>query len=105
MEHYIGVLADEGVTFVPIWTESKEEKKAEGVAAKEAETEAEEEDSEKKGAKTEGGSTVAQVSLSSTTEFPIPLFLRFRHVLFGEFPCPAWAVASCRGGPQAGGTP
>ena len=73
MEHYIGVLADEGVTFVPIWTESKEEKKAEGVAAKEAETEAEEEDSEKKGAKTEGGSTVAQVSLPSPKEFPHPI--------------------------------
>ena len=36
------------------------------------------------------------------TEFPIPLFLRFRHVLFWEFPCPAWAVASCSSGPQAG---
>ena len=40
-----------------------------------------------------------------TTEFPIPLFLRFRHVLFCEFPCPAWAVASCRSGPQAGELP
>ena len=39
------------------------------------------------------------------SEFPIPLFVRFRHVLFWEFPCPAWAVASCSGGPHAGGTP
>ena len=38
------------------------------------------------------------------TDFPIPLFARFRHVLFWKFPCPAWAVASCRSGPQAGGT-
>ena len=28
---------------------------------------------------------------------------RFRHVLFWEFPCPAWAVASCSSGPLAGG--
>ena len=28
------------------------------------------------------------------TEFPIPSCVRFRHVLFWEFPCPAWAVAS-----------
>ena len=30
---------------------------------------------------------------------------RFRHVLFWEFSCLAWAVASCSSGPQAGGTP
>ena len=35
-----------------------------------------------------------------TTEFPIPSFVRFRHVLFWEL-----AVASCSSGPQAGGTP
>ena len=29
-----------------------------------------------------------------TTEFPIPSFVRFRHVLFWEFPIPAWAVAT-----------
>ena len=56
----------------------------------------------------EGGSVEQQVGgLASTvrsTEFPIPSFVRFRHVLFWEFPCPAWAVASCRSGPQAGGT-
>ena len=40
-----------------------------------------------------------------STEFPIPSFVRFRRVLFWEFPCPAWAVASCSSGPQAGGTP
>ena len=38
-----------------------------------------------------------------STEFPIPLFMRFRHVLFWEFPCPAWAVARCSSGPLAGG--
>ena len=47
----------------------------------------------------------ALVKKSSFTEFPIPSFVRFRHVLFWEFPWPAWAVASCRSGPQAGGTP
>ena len=40
-----------------------------------------------------------------TTEFTIPSFMRFHHVLFWEFPCPAWAVASCRSGHQAGGSP
>ena len=39
------------------------------------------------------------------TEFPIPSFVRFRNVLFWEFPWSAWAVASCSSGPQAGGTP
>ena len=39
-----------------------------------------------------------------STEFPIPSFVIFRHVLFWEFPCRAWAVASCSSGPQAGGT-
>ena len=39
------------------------------------------------------------------TEFPIPAFMRFHHVLFLEFPSPAWAVASCSSGRQAGGTP
>ena len=38
-------------------------------------------------------------------KFPIPSFVRFRHVLFWEFPCPSWAVASCMSGPQAWGTP
>ena len=43
---------------------------------------------------------------TSSTEFPIPSCVRFRHVLFWEFPCPAWAVASsCSSSPQAGGTP
>ena len=37
-----------------------------------------------------------------STEFPIPSFVIFRHVLFWKFPWPAWAVASCRSGPQAG---
>ena len=50
-----------------------------------------------------------QVELSNLithfTEFPIPSFVRFHQVLFWEFPCPAWAVASCSSGPQAGGTP
>ena len=41
----------------------------------------------------------------STTEFPIPLCVRFCYVLFWALPCPAWAVASCSSGPQAGGTP
>ena len=31
--------------------------------------------------------------------------MRFRHVLFWEFPCPAWAVASCSSGPKAGELP
>ena len=36
------------------------------------------------------------------TEFPIPSCMRFRHVLFWAFPCPAWAVASsCSSSPQA----
>ena len=39
------------------------------------------------------------------TEFPIPSFVRFHLVLSWEFPSPAWAVASCISGPQAGGTP
>ena len=30
--------------------------------------------------------------------------MRFHHVLFWEFPCPAWAVVSCSSGPQAGET-
>ena len=46
-----------------------------------------------------------QANAGPCTEFPIPLFVRFCHVLFWEFPCPAWAVASCRSGQQAGGTP
>ena len=29
----------------------------------------------------------------------------YSYILFWEFPCPAWAVASCSSGPQAGGTP
>ena len=37
--------------------------------------------------------------------FPSHHAERFRHVLFWEFPGPAWAVASCSSGPQAGGTP
>ena len=37
--------------------------------------------------------------------FPSHHAERFSHVLFWEFPCPAWAVASCSSGPQAGGTP
>ena len=63
MEHYIGVLADEGVTFVPIWTEPPEaatKEKTEVVAKEEAEVE---DDAEKK-KKAESGSTVAQVSLT-----------------------------------------
>ena len=40
---------------------------------------------------------------NTSTEFPIPLFMIFRYVLFWEFPCPAWAVASFSSGPQAGG--
>ena len=55
------------------------------------------------------GSSPKQVHLTFSclfiTEFPIPSFVRFHHVLFWEFPCLAWAVASCRSGPQAGGTP
>ena len=35
---------------------------------------------------------------NSFTEFPIPSFVIFRYVLFWA----AWAVASCRSGPQAG---
>ena len=31
---------------------------------------------------------------SACTEFPIPSFVRFCHVLSWGFPCPAWAVAS-----------
>ena len=42
------------------------------------------------------------IGYQSTTEFPIPLLVIFRHVLFWEFPCPAWVVASCSSGPQAG---
>ena len=38
-----------------------------------------------------------------STEFSIPSCVRFCHVLFWELPCPAWAVASCSSGPQAGG--
>ena len=63
MEHYIGVLADEGVTFVPIWTEPPEAKAkvTTDLEVKATEEAAEvEKDSEKK--KAEGGSTVAQVS-------------------------------------------
>ena len=63
MEHYIGVLADEGVTFVPIWTEPPEAKAkvTADLEVKATEEAAEvEKDSEKK--KAEGGSTVAQVS-------------------------------------------
>ena len=39
------------------------------------------------------------------TEFPIPSFVTFRHVLFWAFPCPAWAVASCSSSPHAGELP
>ena len=39
------------------------------------------------------------------TEFPIPAFMRFRHVLFWEFPCPAWAVSTGCSGQQAGELP
>ena len=36
--------------------------------------------------------------------FPSHYAERFRHVLFWEFPCPAWTVARCSSGPLAGGT-
>ena len=45
------------------------------------------------------------VIIALKVEFPIPSLVRFRHVLFWEFPCPAWAVASYRSGTQAGETP
>ena len=45
------------------------------------------------------------LALFYSTEFPIPSLVRFHHVLFLEFPCPAWAVASCSSGPQAWGPP
>ena len=38
------------------------------------------------------------------TSFPSHHAERFCHVLFWEFPCPAWAVASCSSGPLARGT-
>ena len=41
--------------------------------------------------------------LAGLQSFPSHRFLRFRHVLFWEFPFPAWAVASCSGSPQARG--
>ena len=67
MEHYIGVLADEGVTFVPIWTEPPEAAKAKVTADLEVKAKEEaaevEKDSEKK--KAEGGLTVAQVSMGN----------------------------------------
>ena len=56
MEYYIGVLADEGVTFVPVWTEPKKEEPEPGGPEKGPEDAG---DSEKK---PEGGATVAQVS-------------------------------------------
>ena len=77
MEHYIGVLATEGVTFVPIWTEPQDVPEKlkgatdEGVAVAEMEKEgsAEAEEAEDKmGKTTEGGSTVAQVSLPLTVQ-------------------------------------
>ena len=64
MEHYIGVLATEGVTFVPIWTEPPEKaaKAVEMEVAKEEDDAEAEKDSETKKL-AEGGTTVAQVSL------------------------------------------
>ena len=47
----------------------------------------------------------SQPGSTDCTEFPIQSPVRFCHVLFWEFPCPAWAVASCRIGPQAGELP
>ena len=38
----------------------------------------------------------------SSTEFPIPSCREVLSYLVWEFPCPAWAVASCSSGPQAG---
>ena len=53
----------------------------------------------------DGAAVVGAEETLVCTEFPIPSFVRFRHVLFWEFPCPPWAVASCSSGLQAGGTP
>ena len=39
------------------------------------------------------------------TEFPVLSCREVFRIIFREFPCPAWAVASCRSGPQARGTP
>ena len=50
------------------------------------------------------GLEVGGIITLSYSEFPIPLFVGFCHVLFWEFSGPAWAVASCSSGPQAGGT-
>ena len=43
--------------------------------------------------------------LCQSTEFPISSCREVFQIIFREFPCPAWAVASCSSGPQAGGTP
>ena len=40
------------------------------------------------------GNTRGGVYYHICTEFPIPWFVRFHHVLYWEFPCPAWAVAA-----------
>ena len=40
-----------------------------------------------------------------TTEFPFPSCREVRRIIFREFPCPAWALASCSSGPQAGELP
>ena len=34
------------------------------------------------------------LSVKRITEFPIPSFVRFRHVLFWEFPCPELAAVA-----------
>ena len=49
--------------------------------------------------------TMDHISDMQCTEFPIPSFVGFCHILIWEFPCPGWAEASCSSGPQAGGTP
>ena len=51
------------------------------------------------------GSLVGDSVFIQITEFPIPSCREVFWKSFREFPCPAWAVASCSSGPQAGGTP
>ena len=54
---------------------------------------------------TDGPPCVLYNQITALYRVSIPSFTRFHHVLFWEFPCPAWAVASCRSSPQAGELP
>ena len=52
-----------------------------------------------------GSRRTRTVRKGGTIEFSIPSCREVFRIIFREFPCPAWAGASCSSGPQVRGTP